>query len=126
MLGFYQCDDGNNLDGDGCSSTCAVETCWDCTKDSPSVCTIPDIYSPGIINATFSDDNYFLYIYFNTSIVLLPGFDIYEAIKIDVSGPLKPYNLSWYLVNSDSYFTGIAFDEFKIALDWLDTQRLGT
>lgn len=25
------CDDGNNVDGDGCSSTCAVESGWTCT-----------------------------------------------------------------------------------------------
>jgi len=25
------CDDGNKLDGDGCSSTCQVEACWECS-----------------------------------------------------------------------------------------------
>ena len=25
------CDDGNKLEGDGCSSTCQVEACWDCS-----------------------------------------------------------------------------------------------
>lgn len=37
------CDDGNNVDGDGCSSTCTVETGWTCTDDPyvQSVCT-PD------------------------------------------------------------------------------------
>jgi cysteine-rich repeat protein len=37
------CDDGNNIDLDGCSSTCAVETGWTCTTVAPytsfSVCT---------------------------------------------------------------------------------------
>ncbi len=33
-----ECDDGNRLDGDGCSSGCLVEEGWDC-EGQPSVCT---------------------------------------------------------------------------------------
>ena len=32
------CDDGNAVPGDGCDS-CVIETGWDCTTTSPSVCT---------------------------------------------------------------------------------------
>jgi cysteine-rich repeat protein len=28
-----ECDDGNNIDGDGCSSTCKVEHTWECMDD---------------------------------------------------------------------------------------------
>lgn len=31
------CDDGNTMDGDGCSSTCAVETGFTCMGE-PSTC----------------------------------------------------------------------------------------
>jgi cysteine-rich repeat protein len=31
------CDDGNNVDGDGCGRACTVETCWGCAG-SPSAC----------------------------------------------------------------------------------------
>ena len=31
------CDDGNNLDGDGCGRACTVEACWGCAG-SPSSC----------------------------------------------------------------------------------------
>jgi len=31
------CDDGNAIDGDGCSAGCTVEPCWQCTGQ-PSVC----------------------------------------------------------------------------------------
>ena len=35
-----QCDDGNTLDGDGCSSTCTKESGFTCdSTQSPSVCT---------------------------------------------------------------------------------------
>lgn len=35
------CDDGNNVNGDGCSSACAIETRWVCvnTVNATSVCT---------------------------------------------------------------------------------------
>ena len=33
------CDDGNSLDGDGCSAFCTVEGGWTCTGE-PSVCTL--------------------------------------------------------------------------------------
>ena len=34
------CDDGNMANGDGCSSTCAVEPGYGCTTAAPSVCTL--------------------------------------------------------------------------------------
>lgn len=33
------CDDGNVISGDGCSASCAVETCWHCTG-IPSTCAL--------------------------------------------------------------------------------------
>ena len=32
--GLNECDDGNTLNGDGCSSTCAVESDYVCTGGS--------------------------------------------------------------------------------------------
>lgn len=29
-----QCDDGNNNNGDGCSSTCQIENAWECINDA--------------------------------------------------------------------------------------------
>eukprot|EP01025_Chloroclados_australasicus_P031099 TRINITY_DN313_c0_g1_i1.p1 TRINITY_DN313_c0_g1~~TRINITY_DN313_c0_g1_i1.p1 ORF type:complete len:856 (-),score=118.16 TRINITY_DN313_c0_g1_i1:1334-3685(-) len=34
-----QCDDGNKVSGDGCSSQCRIEGGFTCTAESPSVCT---------------------------------------------------------------------------------------
>ena len=33
-----ECDDGNSISGDGCSSSCLVEAGYECTG-APSVCT---------------------------------------------------------------------------------------
>ena len=37
VAGGEACDDGGNLDGDGCGRACTVEPCWACAG-SPSVC----------------------------------------------------------------------------------------
>jgi uncharacterized repeat protein (TIGR01451 family) len=37
--GTEACDDGNTTSGDGCSATCTVETGFNCTGATPSVCT---------------------------------------------------------------------------------------
>jgi cysteine-rich repeat protein len=37
VAGGEGCDDGNNLEGDGCGRACVVEPCWACAG-SPSVC----------------------------------------------------------------------------------------
>ena len=42
-LGNYACDDGNNINGDGCSSICTIEIGWTCASVislvTYSVCT---------------------------------------------------------------------------------------
>jgi cysteine-rich repeat protein len=37
--GTETCDDGDTMDGDGCSAACAPETGYTCTAAVPSVCT---------------------------------------------------------------------------------------
>lgn len=38
-LYVLQCDDGNNLDGDGCSSSCTLESGWNCTNANSQTAT---------------------------------------------------------------------------------------
>jgi proprotein convertase subtilisin/kexin type 5 len=42
---FEQCDDGNTMSGDGCSSFCIVESLFTCsnTTNSPSKCLLSDM-----------------------------------------------------------------------------------
>lgn len=35
-----QCDDGNTVDGDGCSSTCTIEAKSDCDGYGPGTCDV--------------------------------------------------------------------------------------
>jgi len=52
------CDDGNIVDGDGCNSTCGIESGWSCVG-SPSVCNPSSLCGNGIINSpeTCDDSN---------------------------------------------------------------------
>jgi len=70
MLGTHECDDGNTIDGDGCSSDCKIEPCWECDRLSPSNCNIDPALSIGITDSTFAADNSNVAINFNNSIVL--------------------------------------------------------
>jgi len=38
VIGNEGCDDGNQEDGDGCSTQCTVEKGWACAQGSPTVC----------------------------------------------------------------------------------------
>lgn len=42
ILIYYQCDDGNNRNGDGCSANCIIEDGWNCTVDAQnkSICML--------------------------------------------------------------------------------------
>jgi len=52
-----QCDDGDLVDGNGCSSACFVEYGWSCTGE-PSVCTLDFLCGDGNLDpAEYCDDN---------------------------------------------------------------------
>lgn len=56
--GFWQCDDGNNVSGDGCSATCKIENGWICTDDANLLTSCTPICGDGIVVAPEAcDDN---------------------------------------------------------------------
>ena len=63
-------------------------------------------------------DNHNLTIYFNNSVILTGEFDIYKAITVSIEGPYKPYNMDWYLENSDAYYSGVPTKEFALVMDF--------
>jgi len=56
-----ECDDGNNIDGDGCSSTCKVEAEWECMDDPGNdlwgVGSCRPKCGNGIVEAEYPDDD---------------------------------------------------------------------
>ena len=122
MLGYHECDDANNENGDGCNADCQLEDCWFCdTTVQPSNCYIAPSLAIGIDSIQYDKDMDTVSIHFNNSIILQPGYDIYNAISIDVTGPLEPYNMSWYLEDADPIFQMNPVDKFVLQMQWFDT-----
>lgn len=74
---------------------------------------------------TFNDETYEIKIQFNTNIIVQDGFDIYNALFLEVEGPLAPYNMTWYLEDSDFIFDNQPIDNFVLQMNFLDSQLLG-
>lgn len=107
-LGQYECDDGNLINGDGCSSLCTIEPGYTCkTIGSIDICT--DIRSPiGILSIKKGN-------------VLVLRFD--EMVKVNVDSEvlvksMKVYlkgitcNFEWNL--KESFELGYTFTELEI------------
>lgn len=65
VLYVLACDDGNTVDGDGCSSTCTIEAGWTCSG-TPSVCG-PASLSLNLISIIKSPDSNNILLAFNVT-----------------------------------------------------------
>jgi cysteine-rich repeat protein len=57
LLFELACDDGNNIDGDGCSTTCVVETNFTCIDGSPTSPSKCSYNQPLVMNLILSYKN---------------------------------------------------------------------
>ncbi|CAG9327451.1 unnamed protein product [Blepharisma stoltei] len=101
-MGQAQCDDVNNANGDGCSSSCAVETGWSCfggSSNSPDVCK--DITPPLPILMYLSEESkcYLLSLLFSEPVVFTS--EISKNIDIEIESILK---FSWSITEKNSLF----------------------
>lgn len=54
------CDDGNTAGGDGCSSSCTVESGWTCSHSaSGSTCTVSAVTCPTVTNSNVANTQAF-------------------------------------------------------------------
>ncbi|KRW99700.1 Insulin-like growth factor binding protein, N-terminal [Pseudocohnilembus persalinus] len=103
-----ECDDGNNEDGDGCSSNCKVEYLWECSGgdgSNPDVCidkteigftidtTNTTYYNYGE-NAIFA-----MNIEFNKTFTLPLGVAIQDLIYVEIEGHDKQFDYQLYSLN---------------------------
>ena len=103
-MDILQCDDGNQIDGDGCDQYCRVEEGYLCNSGSS---TSPDICSP-TTSPTFtlnliSSINNNLLIQFDRPLIT-KDIQIKDLIQLRITGPLSnysfDYNATKYLVKS--------------------------
>lgn len=84
--GQVSCDDGNVVNGDGCSSKCTIEKGFNCTlgsKFGPSVCMDNQNPTPRI--SLVASDNT-LYLSFDEEVYLQSNLDE-SNVQVTVSGP---------------------------------------
>ncbi|EAR85854.2 transmembrane protein, putative (macronuclear) [Tetrahymena thermophila SB210] len=104
LLFYLPCDDGNNLDGDGCNSTCQIEDYFSCvysSKEIKSICTLNFSYQ-----IQFNDQNQVKIIQ-NTQLT-----NYQEAYQVQIAGlksSLYTYNISPNSTNSKELIISFNF-----------------
>ncbi|CAI2365637.1 unnamed protein product [Moneuplotes crassus] len=119
-LGFIECDDGNNADGDGCSSQCTVETNWSCDGGNqyrPDLCA--SVIVPIAELASINQYSSLASVLLNEKVT----FGEYNEgdISIDIEGPLAPYEFKFYINPATDYVPGEINIKFKIQFEFLSS-----
>ena len=95
--GALACDDGNNDNGDGCDSNCAIEFGWACYASSNIVASVCyEISWPNIVDYWLENENNELHIKFNETLKIGSTWNESDW-EIQITGPLPPYNFTWSL-----------------------------
>ncbi|CDW88903.1 UNKNOWN [Stylonychia lemnae] len=99
-FGLFDCDDGNNSDGDGCSGSCEIETDWTCSggsKTTADTCKLSQIN----IESLQSTEN-------NNIILILskPAFIIDDLTEEDIEIQIQKYD-GTYVSNFEALFQKI-------------------
>ena len=82
-LGYFACDDGNNIDGDGCSKDCKVEDGYECYKSLSGKDYCRDILPPSAKLQLKKGKE--LSIYFSEPVVVQADSNIYYNFYITMS-----------------------------------------
>ena len=97
-----QCDDGNNMDLDGCSGTWQVETNYVWTPGlTADVCTT--IYKQPVVLTTSFDPKTLKIVVEFDQVMLNQNVSSFD-VNVDVSGPNSPYLVSWSASFSQKQF----------------------
>ncbi|CAG9327439.1 unnamed protein product [Blepharisma stoltei] len=100
-MGQAQCDDGNNANWDGCSSSCKIETGWSCfggNANSPDVCKDTTPPYPIFAYLSKNDSGYRLTLSFNELVTF--GIEISKNIEIEIEN-LK---FDWSITKENSTY----------------------
>ena len=89
-MGTYECDDGNNIDGDGCSSTCKIEDGFECKREGNGRDICRDVISP---KASLS---------FLKNTIMIINFD--EIVEVKAASSYLESTMRIYLDGSENNF----------------------
>ena len=100
LMGENECDDSNLINGDGCSSTCKIETGYECKG---TFCW--EIVNPTASVTSVSKDNV-LTLTFNEVVVFQNISEVEHSMKVYINGPSSPYKFQYKIYDPKSYFEG--------------------
>ena len=83
--GLAECDDGNTIDGDGCSSDCKIEIGWNCSSQSTTICrnTIQPTFRVYMQNHDTE-----IVLQFSKRVSILQSQTLQEIFSINATSPL--------------------------------------
>ena len=103
LQGQLACDDGNLVNGDGCSSECIVETSWTCVNvTNESVCSDTTMPTAKLSYMGLVDGRYDLVLEFSENITLPESINIH--IDIDL---VQLYTFTTEIVRNENQFPTI-------------------
>ena len=97
-LGEYECDDGNLVNGDGCSNECKVESGYICHEgglNSPDVCK--DIVIPTVKLIDFDQEKNIVYFIFSEPIFIPQEKEFITFAKLQIVGEYPEYIFDYEL-----------------------------
>ena len=127
VLGENECDDGNQVDGDGCSSTCKIEFGYECGNGTACVERVaPRLMIKNII------DSMFVTLVFTENVIISDS----EALQsgsygLSVSGPNAPYRMAHTVYFEKDIYgntqlgVNSTVNEFIIRIMYSETHVLG-
>ena len=123
ILKTTKCDDGNTIDGDGCSSSCTIEANWTCSGGSETTADVCiSLYGPTPIITVNSRDPTWFQIGFDRQVVnTLQASEYNSQIDIELEGletSQRLYKLVW---NANNQTFSVTFDLTTSAVDSLLT-----
>ena len=101
LLGQYACDDGNLVDGDGCSHVCEIETGWSCPENTCQDVSKP---LPVLRYLNLTDYGYVLLLGFNETIQQVSTIPSLLSVTLEYID-LFSHSLEPYTSPSDLYST---------------------
>ncbi|CAD8184643.1 unnamed protein product [Paramecium octaurelia] len=113
---FEQCDDGNQDNGDGCSSKCMLEENWSCNQDQPNYCFLQTKYSLEYENQTFQHQ--FVLLKFSNEVKQVSNLNFTQSIQpVIINLNQSQYQISINpVVGVDSAYFTMALFEFDIVI----------
>ena len=109
---MLDCDDGNLIDGDGCSLACEIEPGWHCengTTSTPSQCV--SLVAP-VCHLVFIDDDFKGRIMCDEPVLMQAISD--DDFSVRISGPIEPYKFSGKIDSSTGWSPGKLVSSFDI------------